>query len=277
MGLKEDIGPWSNLKRSEWYRSGGGHNFWLVIIIAHAFQIIIVMIQIVHFIQVELRAAFTSAHHPCKAAIIDFKHSDFRTNSTLVNCLKFRQWYMMDGKWSYIILYHLIHTLLHSALQSLYLSDKTSWLVQPKEQDGPRCAHSVHANVSPRQRSPDLGFPPTSPVPFQGWKQLETAARQGCWITFNRFGWHPALPTQKKTSPWLSNLFNAVIEPVDFHFWIVDRQAILVSIRWCYPPQAFVIPLPKMASRRPTSSFDKKVQRTSDWSKYRAFLDIVQQ
>ena len=110
MGLKEDIGPWSNLKRSEWYRSGGGHNFWLVIIIAHAFQIFIVMIQIVHFIQVELRAAFTSAHHPCKAAIIDFKHSNFRTNSTLVNCLKFRQWYMMDGKWSYIIPYTHFYT-----------------------------------------------------------------------------------------------------------------------------------------------------------------------
>jgi len=169
---------------------------------------------------------------------------------------------MVHDGWQ-MILYHPIHTLLHSALQSLYL-DKTSWLMQPKEQDGPRCAHSVHANVSPRQRSPDLGFPPTSPVPFQGWKRLETAARQGCWITFNRFGWHPALPTQKKkTCPWLSNLFNAVIEPVGFHFWIVDRQAILVSIRWCYPPHAFVIPLPKMASRRPMSSFDKKVQRTT--------------
>ena len=117
MGLKEDIGPWSNLKRSEWYRSGGGHNFWLVIIIAHAFQIIIVMIQIVHFIQVELRAAFTSAHHPCKAAIIDFKHSNFRTNSTLVNCLKFRQWYMMDGKRSYIILYHPIPSYTHTSTQ----------------------------------------------------------------------------------------------------------------------------------------------------------------
>ena len=64
---------------------------------------------------------------------------------------------------------------------------------------------------------------------------------------------------KKRTCPWLSNLFNAVIEPVDFHFWIVDRQAILVSI----PPHAFVIPLPKMASRRPMSSFDKKVQRTT--------------
>ena len=196
MGLKEDIGPWSNLKRSEWYRSGGGHNFWLVIIIAHAFQIFIVMIQIVHFIQVELRAAFTSAHHPCKAAIIDFKHSNFRTNSTLVNCLKFRQWYMMDGKWSYIIPYtHFYTAHCNHCISTNLLTYAT------KEQDGPRCAHSVHANVSPRQRSPDLGFPPTSPVPFQGWKRLETAARQGCWITFNRFGWHPALPTQKKNLP----------------------------------------------------------------------------